>query len=106
MNLSTNDEKRLSELKDICKKYQGRYLDSHHGSGSWATRYSSYFIEAAAEMYVIFNKNYNHHWAMLLLSDNFRSAGILSCRGAVMSADRVEYLYDTHLKRVIDRFKK
>lgn len=89
--------KRIDELLEICKRYQGEYRFTHHGPGSWATTYSSEFINASIELYDILgsSKMYNPIWEMSTL---FRKHGIRSCRGAEMFFDRVEYLYESHLR--------
>ncbi len=89
---------RISELVSVCKKSQGEYLESHHGPGSWATTYSNEFISASLQLYELYKSCpiYDPVWAM---SNLFREHGIRSCRGSEMFPDRVEYLYETHLKR-------
>ncbi|WP_111980238.1 hypothetical protein [Algibacillus agarilyticus] len=82
---------------NICKEFQGQYIPSDHGPGSWATTYSSEFIDAAAEIYYIFDQSYLFN-AKGELSKLFKAENILSCRGSLMTIDRVEYLYETHLK--------
>jgi hypothetical protein len=87
---------RIAELLDVCKVKQGRYLDFHHGPGSWATRYSHDFVEAASEIYrTIIRLKPNAMWEM---SELFRAYGIRSCRGSVMDPNKVEYLYETYIK--------
>ena len=102
--MDENTKKRVKDLLDICKKSQGEHLPLHHGSGSWATTYSNQFLDAAAELYVLFENN-GSRWPILNLSNEFKDAGILSCRGARMSIDRVEYLHNTHLQDRISRIK-
>ena len=53
MKIPKSKKARVRELISICKKYQGEYLPSTHGSGSWATTYSLDFIRAAAELFSI-----------------------------------------------------
>lgn len=105
MKIDPSDEKRIKELVEVCKKHQGEHLDAHHGSGSWATTYSNFFINAAAEMFVIYEKN-GSYWPIGALSRRFQEAGVRSCRGSVMTSGRVEYLYKTHLKIRIDDYRK
>ncbi len=44
MDISKNQKKQIIELVEKCKSKQGEYLPSHHGSGSWATTYSTEFV--------------------------------------------------------------
>tara|TARA_B110000091_G_C13528839_1_gene355521 strand:- start:306 stop:620 length:315 start_codon:yes stop_codon:yes gene_type:complete len=103
MKVSTENELRLLELIDICKKHQGEHLDAHHGSGSWATSYSNFFIDAASEMYVIYKKSGSLN-PIFKLSQDFQKAKIRSCRGSVMCSDKVQYLYKSHLKSKIKKY--
>ena len=99
------DQNKIMQLIDICKKSQGEHLPFHHGSGSWATTYSNKFLDAAAELYVLYENN-GSYWPISNLSSAFKDAEILSCRGSAMSIDRVEYLYKTHLQGRIEKLKK
>lgn len=103
MKLDNKDKKRLMELIEICKKYQGEYIPGDHGPGSWATTYSNQFIEAASEMYAIY-KMAGSYWPIFSLSKDLKGAGVRSCRGSIMSTDRVEYLYNTNLKSRIAKY--
>ncbi|MEY8251562.1 MAG: hypothetical protein RPR91_04185 [Colwellia sp.] len=94
----TLNENIIADLVDECKKYQGEYRGADHGSGSWATTYSYEFIKASAELYRLFDES-NIGIASHMLSECFIGAGIVSCRRAKMSIDRVEYLYSTHIKK-------
>ncbi|MFA1563034.1 hypothetical protein [Aliivibrio fischeri] len=96
MDISKNQKKQIIELVEKCKSKQGEYLPSHHGSGSWATTYSTEFINSAAELYLIF-QSLDIGDPLCLLSAKFRAAGIRSCRGSEFTIDRVEYLYTSHL---------
>ncbi|KIP68247.1 hypothetical protein SN11_20245 [Vibrio harveyi] len=96
MNISKNKKKQINALIEKCKSKQGEYLPSHHGSGSWATTYSTEFINAASELYVLF-QDLGLGDPLYLLSNKLRAAGIRSCRGAEFHVDRVDYLYNTHL---------
>lgn len=98
-----NHRGRIIELLNQCKKYQGEYIPSDHGTGSWATTYSNEFIDAAAEIYYIFESSYLFK-AKSELSKLFISNNIYSCRGSVMDLDRVEYLYDKHLKSKLKNY--
>lgn len=104
MRLSSKDHLRVDELIEICKKHQGEYIPGDHGSGSWATTYSNQFIEASAEMYAIFERS-GSDWPVLTLSQYLKSAGIRSCRGSIMNIDKVDYLYITHLKSKVEKYK-
>jgi hypothetical protein len=97
MQLSESDQAREAELLATCKVKQGEYLPWHHGRGSWATTYSNEFISAAKELYLLYEK-VGHYWPAAAMSRRFRDAGIRSCRGSEMSIERVEYLYNAHLK--------
>jgi len=105
MELSKNANKKVKSLIAICKSKQGEYLLSHHGSGSWATTYSTEFIDSASELYLVFN-NANVLHPLHHLSTIFRAAGIRSCRGAEFHRDRVEYLYKSHLRYRIEQLTK
>jgi len=104
MKLSSKDHVRACELIEHCKKYQGEYIPGDHGSGSWATTYSNQFIEASAEMCAIFKRS-GSNLPVFTLSQYFKNAGIRSCRGSVMNIDKVEYLYKTHLKSKVEKYK-
>ncbi len=101
MKLDINSRKEIDELLSNCKEKQGEYLPSHHGSGSWATTYSNEFITSAAKIYLILKKN-KSIYPLEDLSCLFINAAILSCRRSSMSVERVEYLYNTHLRGKID----
>ena len=64
--MKAEDKLRIEELIEVCREYQGQYLPGHHGSGSWATTYSNQFIEAVAEMYVLFAKGGSQKWTPLI----------------------------------------
>lgn len=108
MRMSLEEQNRLNELIEICRKYRGEYIPGHHGPGSWATTYSNEFISAAAEMYSIFYKKYNsdlfHSDYINEMSKLFIKSRIRSCRGSTMSAERVEYLYEMHLKAIVNKY--
>ena len=93
---------RIKELVSACKASQGEYRYAHHGSGSWATTYSDQFIDASLEIYTLFSSP-GIFKPVIKLSELFIEAGILSCRGATMDMDKVEYLYEKHLKKKIPR---
>ena len=96
MKLSKKDNREIGDLIDICKKYQGEALPSHHGSGSWATTYSTRFVNASVKMYKILKDNgcqdTCEHMALL-----FRHNSIKSCRGSVFTDERFFYFYRQHL---------
>ena len=96
MDISNSNIERIAQLIEICKEHQGEHLDSHHGSGSWATSYSVRFIDASEELYSILEKS-GDGWPIYTMSRYFKDAGILSCRRRVMSIDKVEYLYNKYL---------
>nr|WP_301735837.1 hypothetical protein [Halomonas sp. MC140] len=100
MKIPKSKKARVRELISICKRYQGEYLPSTHGSGSWATTYSLDFIRAAAELFTILEKS-NSPWPIDDLSQLFMENKIPSCRGAKMTPDKVEYLYKNHLRSVV-----
>lgn len=101
MKLPAKDKKKLDKLTEKCKKSQGEYVLSTHGEGSWATTYSYEFIDAAAEIYVLFKKAgaYSPIGAM---ATHFMENDIKSCRGSKMFTERVQYLYDKHLKQRVN----
>jgi len=105
MDISENKKNKIKALIEKCKSKQGEYLPSHHGSGSWATTYSIEFINSACELYFIF-QDLNLGDPLYLLSNQFRSAGVRSCRGAEFNLDRIEYLYTTHLRHRIEELNK
>jgi len=100
----SNQQTRVSELLSICKKSQGEYLPSHHGSGSWATTYSNEFIDSASELLFIFMTS-GAASPFDLLSILFIKHKIKSCRGSVMDEDRVKSLYNSNLKVKIEELK-
>lgn len=90
----------ITRLLETCRSEQGEYLPTSHGPGSWATTYSSKFLDASSELFIILMKSKNYS-PVGLLAKLFRENNIKSCRGAEMSYERAEYLYRTHLaKRV------
>ncbi|SHI15043.1 hypothetical protein [Ferrimonas marina] len=96
MDIYKNKKKQIRELTEKCKSKQGEYLPSHHGSGSWATTYSTEFIDSASELYLVF-QSLDIGDPLYLLAKQFRSAGIRSCRGSEFTIDRAVYLYTSHL---------
>ena len=104
MNITGKDKQRIKELVAVCKKSQGEHLPAHHGSGSWATTYSNDFINAAAEICSIVQKN-GHEIPFWIMSRYFKQAGILSCRGSEFTSDIVKYLYTTHLRNLVKNYK-
>src|SRR5690606_19896688 len=105
MTLTPQDEQRVAELIDACKRWQGEYRPAHHPPNSWATTYSYDFVRAAAELYVIFERAglYPPLWE---LAHRLRKAGVRSCRGSTFSVSRAEYLFETHLKEEIREVKR
>lgn len=102
MVLSKNELHRELGLLETCRRTQGERLLPGSGSGSWATTYSDDFIAAAAELFSLYqSKSHGASYPIARLSQRFEDFGIKSCRGAVMSISRVEYLYKTHLMSVI-----
>lgn len=98
-------EQEICELVAKCKFKQGEYLPRSHGPGSWATTYSTEFIESASNLYLIFQelklKEPLYH-----LADQFRLEGIKSCRGTEFNIDRAKYLYQAHLRQYIEKFQQ
>ena len=103
MSLS-NNKTRIFELLNLCKKNQGEYLPSHHGSGSWATTYSNEFVDSASEILFIIIKS-GASSPLTLLSILFRKHEIKSCRSSVMDLERVKYLYNSHLRHKVEELK-
>lgn len=95
---SKEDNAERSKLMGICRENSGEYLPAHHGKGSWATTYSNEFIDASAKLWKLHTKN-GAHYPQYAMARDFQSEGIRSCRGATMTAARVEYLFETHLKK-------
>jgi len=89
-------ERRTGELIEICKKFTGEYLPSHHGPGSWATTYSTQFIKASSELFLILQKR-NRKPCLTYLQEIYNKNGIRSCRGSHMNGKRVAYLYEEHI---------
>jgi len=90
----------VNRLLKECKKYQGEYLPTNHGSGSWATTYSREFLKASTELYKIL-VNAKSPWPLDDLSTLFIENKIPSCRGTKMTPDKVEYLFNKHIKHNI-----
>lgn len=93
---------RINELINVCKEHQGEYRHAHHGPGTWATTYSNEFINSSSQLYKLFYES-GLFIPTHKLSECFIEADIRSCRGAIMNIDRVEYLYETHLKNKINQ---
>lgn len=105
MMISKEKSTRIKSLIAECKLTQGAYLESHHGSGSWATTYSNEFINSACELYLLY-KSFGLGDPLIFLSRQFCSAGIRSCRGAEFDIARLEYLYSTHMRHRLDELEK
>lgn len=103
--LSEEKANKIKALIAECKSTQGEYVESHHGSGSWATTYSTELINCACELYLLY-KSLDLCDPLILLSRQFCSAGIRSCRGAEFDMERVEYLYVTHMRHRLDELEK
>jgi hypothetical protein len=84
----------------ICKENSGEYRPSHHGKGSFATTYSNAFVGASAKLWLLHKKN-GSSYPQYAMARDFQSLGIRSCRGATMTASRVEYLYKSHLQTLV-----
>jgi len=89
------DTRREAELIEICKAKQGEYLLPGSGSGSWSTTYSDEFIDAATELYYLYEKA--GYYPEVPMSWKFKESGIRSCRGAEMTLEKVRYLCKTHI---------
>ena len=94
--LTRNQQRRRKELLQICDEKQGEYLPAHHGPGSWATTYSNEFIEAVRELGSLYQQA-GCDWPQLTISRDLRERGIKTCRGATMTLDRLQYLWETHI---------
>lgn len=79
-----------------CKASQGQYLPATHGKGSFATTYSEIFVSAASCLYKMYLSE-GKQQALFRLGRTFREHGILSCRGATMTHDKVHYFFRTHI---------
>ena len=86
-------KKKINYLLEVCKKYQGEYLDSHHGEYSWATSYHNYFIDAATDLYIIL-RDKPFVPPLEELGHLLRKSGVRSCRGTSLTGTRLQYLYD------------
>ena len=98
--LTEEAKERILESLKVCSNFQGEYIPGDHGPGSWATTYSNEFIEASAAIYLEL-KNAGFAFPIAKLAFLFQKANIRSCRGSVMHIDRVQYLFDTHLRHHI-----
>lgn len=105
MEFTKKNRKKVEALLAICKKMQGQYIPAHHGPGSWATTYSTQFIDAACSLYLVLKRSGSHS-PLYDLARFFRESGIQSCRGANFSSDRIEYLYNSHLHYRLESLKK
>ena len=104
MEISKKKKNKIRVLVKKCNSKQGGYLPAHHGFGSWATTYSTEFINSACELYILFQE-IEFGDPLYLLSIKFRTAGIRSCRGSEFCIDRVEYLYKTDLRHRIEAMR-
>ena len=101
----TMDAARERELLDTCKSQQGDHIPGHHGPGSWATKYRSGFVNAAADLYEM----YLEYWgssAIYELSKTFIREGIKSARHAEMKEPQVKYLVETYLVEILNERAK
>jgi hypothetical protein len=99
IKLSTDQEQRETTLLKTCKRWQrgGTLL----GDPGFATKYRPEFIDAAAELYRLYSTNewFSFHSRITRhMAKRFQQLGILSCRGATMTQERVEWLYDKKLQ--------
>ena len=103
--LSDEQKKRETELLAVCKEWSGEYLPTHHGKGSWATTYSNEFVNAAADLCLLY-KDVGCSWGhetILHLYVALRDQGIQSCRGGVFNFDTTKYLYQRPIFREFQR---
>jgi hypothetical protein len=89
MSLKKKTEK---ELLQICIGNSGAYITNGHPTTSFATTYSTRFVEAAAELYQRFSKTTNRRSATIKLYVAMRDAKIPACREGTMTFNKVEYL--------------
>lgn len=130
-DLSADQTPREKELLNTCKKSQGEYLPGWHPPTSWATTYSEDFVDAAAALYRLYTTAYENNAVRLRellgapqpsrpsvvkvrpsrhlnkailrhMGQRFKDTGILSCRGATMTFQKVEYLYNAHLRPILN----
>jgi hypothetical protein len=122
--LSPEQVKEEERFLGICKKWQGEYLPGSHGPGSWATTYSNEFIEAAVGLYKVYNsaelspwdKKHLHRisrdiealikanlriWILYHMAEKFRDAKIGSCRSSEFTPQKMEYLYNNHMRALL-----
>lgn len=97
-----DDGQREIELLETCRAKQGEYLNAGHPKTSWATTYGTDFITASAELYELYRKR-GPDIPAYVMSQAFQSMGILSCRGAKMTIDRVNYLINAHLLPFLEK---
>lgn len=95
---SLSEVRLEATLLDECFDQQGEYVDTHHPVTSFATRYSSRFVNAARRLCELYQSQ-GHANIALQLSAAFQEASIRSCRGEPMTEERAKYLikaYDLH----------
>ena len=97
--MSDADKLKEKVLLDVCRESQGEYRLSHHGPGSWATTYSNEFIQAAADLFLLYKKNGLRPITCMVMG--FQRAGVQSCRGGRMTGTKVEYLFNAHLRHIV-----
>ncbi|OWW22349.1 hypothetical protein [Noviherbaspirillum denitrificans] len=83
--MNHEDQARIKELIAKCKSKPGNW------------KYSSGFVLATFEMYLIFERE-KPLSPMDHLLRAFAESGVQTCRGGAMTKERLQYLYDHHLK--------
>lgn len=96
LKLNKSDKKKIESFIAICAKKQGEYLPITHGPGSWATTYSTDFVNASVSILEIYKMRGVQN-PIEKLSQLYMHHKIKSCRGSLMTIKRVEYLYNRHL---------
>jgi len=92
LKLSPDEEQREAKLLETCERWQrgGHLLDR---SG----------FKAAAELYLLYAANggfVSHNSIIRHMADRFQKLDISSCRGATMTRERVDWLYENKLQRL------
>lgn len=97
MKFKKRDKAVLADLLSVCKNNSGEYLPSHHSINSWATTYSTDFLDASAELYLLIEKSRSSD-VLYDMMRIYNYNNIRSCRGGRFNISKVNYLYDSHLK--------
>lgn len=96
-NLSHKVRQQEKSLLKHCKEFSGEYLNNlNKGRSPHATTYSYEFCDGAADLIKLY-QNHKVPKPKELLSQQFISNKIYSCRGHEMDITKVNYLYTKFL---------